>query len=648
MAERPAKLRRLAAAGAAYSRLTRVLDLLREEPLEAPVSRAGLQRSLEALWKDVGQPERLNTSGEPFDWQCVSFPKLLKFFVEESAPFQTLLRQTWEASPSTEASPWHLVVYGDEVVPGNVLRLDNRRKVFCIYVSIREFAGAHLKKETLWFPIAAVRSSQAKRINGGISACVRALLHRFFSHDQLHCRGVCLDLGIPGSRYATLFFRLGNLVADGDALRAVLSAKGASGKLPCILCKNVLSKHRGSNYLVHFSCTDPNLFDLATNEEIWAKADALHGAAGAISKRQFEELQTATGLTYCPDGLLWDLTLRRHFLPTSSITYDSMHCFVSNGIVQHETSLVIAALKDHGISWSMLRDFCEADWSFCKALGSRSLLQGCFATPREQAFRSDSTFKAGASEMLLVAPVLLYFLQKIVQPSGRMDPQVRSYAALCEILAMVCLGKDGRAVHRELKVGIRRHAELFTAAYPEAEMRPKNHWVHHIPGQLARDHIVIDAFVGERKHSTMKEIAFDLNNTRAFEKSLLSRAVARQAEVLRLPFADGLVSPKPCPELVDAAGRANVSTFLRWKGTRIAIGDCIRFNEQICIVRVCCELGDDLCLIVDTYNFAGADTPSAGRWQKSAEDVIAKLAEGDLRLVPAWFQGADGALACCS
>ena len=40
--------------------------------------------------------------------------------------------------PSPEA-PWRLILYSDEVVPGNPLAHDNRRKVWVIYFSFIEF-----------------------------------------------------------------------------------------------------------------------------------------------------------------------------------------------------------------------------------------------------------------------------------------------------------------------------------------------------------------------------------------------------------------------------------------------------------------------------------------------------------------------------
>jgi hypothetical protein len=233
-----------------------------------------------------------------------------------------------------------------------------------------------------------------------------------------------------------LYFVSGNIVADGDAYRAIWSVKGASGKLPCILCKNVLNDKVESDYLVHISCPHVERFDAASSEDIWEKADTLVRHAAVASRKDFEQLQMVFGITYNPEGLLLDKELRMYVRPAECITFDAMHCLVSNGIVQNETSLLIVALQGIGIKWDTLRTFTDADWHFCRALGSASLLKGCFAKPRQQAFLSGGVFKAAASEMLLVFPVLLHFLHTVV-PHGLLKEQIASYTTLGLVLALV-------------------------------------------------------------------------------------------------------------------------------------------------------------------------------------------------------------------
>ena len=47
------------------------------------------------------------------------------------------------SSPSTIESPWGLILYADEVIPGNQLSIRHSRKVWVMYFSFIEF-GVHL------------------------------------------------------------------------------------------------------------------------------------------------------------------------------------------------------------------------------------------------------------------------------------------------------------------------------------------------------------------------------------------------------------------------------------------------------------------------------------------------------------------------
>lgn len=46
---------------------------------------------------------------------------------------------------------------------------------------------------------------------------------------------------------------------------------------------------------VDFSCEDPALFDFATNEDLWEKADALTAAFGVLPVGQFKKLERSAG-----------------------------------------------------------------------------------------------------------------------------------------------------------------------------------------------------------------------------------------------------------------------------------------------------------------------------------------------------------------
>ena len=146
MSERAAKIRRLASnSRVPRSVLCEIVKHIRSCPefLQKKLDRFAVQRSIESLWAQVGyRKEVACRGGQSFSWDCTSLPKLLQLLVKSSADFRSVVRQALEAHPCTQDEPRHLIVYGDEVVPGNVLRLDNKRKFLrCVRDSERVRAG---------------------------------------------------------------------------------------------------------------------------------------------------------------------------------------------------------------------------------------------------------------------------------------------------------------------------------------------------------------------------------------------------------------------------------------------------------------------------------------------------------------------------
>ncbi len=87
--------------------------------------------------------------------------------------------------------------------------------------------------------------------------------------DRVSDVRVPLDLNIFVHRYAMFYFKMSNVLADGDAYNSMWSAKGSYGKVPCTLCDNVVSEiNFRSPHVVHFSYSDCAKFDLPSSEQI--------------------------------------------------------------------------------------------------------------------------------------------------------------------------------------------------------------------------------------------------------------------------------------------------------------------------------------------------------------------------------------------
>jgi hypothetical protein len=86
--------------------------------------------------------------------------------------------------PSTHTAPWRIIIYCDEASPGNLLRVDNTRKLQAFYWSFAEFGHKLLCKEHVWFLGGVLRSTLAGSISGGMSCVFRHLLKCFFGFSK--------------------------------------------------------------------------------------------------------------------------------------------------------------------------------------------------------------------------------------------------------------------------------------------------------------------------------------------------------------------------------------------------------------------------------------------------------------------------------
>ena len=145
-------------AGATISRL---LDKVQREPevLEGSHKRKTLDRALVTNIEEIScfVTLKLEKGGDE-QWQVLSLAKATRELASQCASFRELLQWLYTARPCAPSCRWHLIVYFDETTPGDLLRLDNKRKTMGIYASVLEFGPAILRHEQAWIPLAVMRS----------------------------------------------------------------------------------------------------------------------------------------------------------------------------------------------------------------------------------------------------------------------------------------------------------------------------------------------------------------------------------------------------------------------------------------------------------------------------------------------------------
>ena len=212
-----------------------------------------------------------------------STPAAAVYHSSKSSTMNRLLSEKLLKHPCNLGSEWEIVVYLDEVAPGNQLKSDNRRKLWCLYYSFLQFDD-HLSKELAWFVLATVRAELVQQLKGGVSELVRRALWTFHSGVGNFSNGIQLHSS------KVLFGRIAMLLGDEAALKAALECKGAAGKVLCFRCQTTLQKRYASNDLaepwVLHTCTDSAKFRLHSNESVWKTVDLLAARSRTETKER--------------------------------------------------------------------------------------------------------------------------------------------------------------------------------------------------------------------------------------------------------------------------------------------------------------------------------------------------------------------------
>ena len=89
---------------------------------------------------------------------------------------------------------------------------------------------------------------------------------------------------------------------------------------------------------------------------------------------------------------------------------------------------------------------------------------------------------------------------------------VHSLRAALRVIEILQAVKTGSVDPDELESAIRKHFDLFKAAYGESDVRPKHHYALHLAAQLRRFGTLITTLTHERRHRLFKKYCRDRRN----------------------------------------------------------------------------------------------------------------------------------------
>ena len=298
-------------------------------------------------------------------------------------------------SPSTAEKPWRLVMYSDEITPGNALRIQNSRKVWVIYWSLLEL-GYHLGNEDAWCPMVAEPSRALKHVASGIGKVFCQVLKLFFGgSDGSHDFRAGIKLDGPGVSIR-LFVALAMFLQDGGAHKMVWRCKGDGGTRLCMLCKTLVAAvSRLDRGALHSNLVGE--LSLASNADIKGAIARLKAFKLTESKTNFKLREQAIGFTLEDHNVLTDPALDDIIEPADQFCHDWMHGLLSAGVFNIICFLVLlhlsAKAKKGTDFWGVLDDYV-VKWNWPRSSKMKVKPGQFFNKDRVKAYK-----KRWASEM---------------------------------------------------------------------------------------------------------------------------------------------------------------------------------------------------------------------------------------------------------
>ena len=442
--------------------------------------------------------------------------------------FMTFFRAKLADHPPSLENPWHLLLYTDEVTPGNPLATLNKRKFHALYWSFLEFGVTALSREECWFCVATEYSIYVTPLSAGLSQVVAAVLQCFFSGGvNLAVTGVLLPFGVR------LWAKLGGFIQDGGAHKFVWHSRGDGASKFCLLCKNLFDQESeivdedGSNLL---SC------DVLTWDElVQASSNDLRKTARYLERKvnlppaAFLLLQQSLGMTYHKHALLLNRYLDDYVSPVDVYLHDWMHAIFVDGVFNLILYLLLEAVIQIGFT-DVYEVFSKyiANWKWPHRVQGANL-HGIFAGDREKKHRTAKHIKCQASDGLSLIGVASLFVRKVLLnlqrrglTEGDCSAECYAFLALADVVELIVASSRTPLQPKTLLTAVEKFLQLFKTAWGCCWMTPKFHWLLHLHDQLGKLGNLLNCFCLERKHRVPKRYATDIANvSQKNSKSLL-------------------------------------------------------------------------------------------------------------------------------
>eukprot|EP00959_Pyramimonas_sp_CCMP1952_P206349 4315766-Pyramimonas_sp.AAC.1 len=247
-----------------------------------------------------------------------------------------------------------LLLYTDEITPGNALKDHKTRKLQAGHWSIADFSYPALQNELSWFTIVGCRADVADALEGGMAELFAHILRFFFGRPNGFDLREGVEFKIPGEASPRILTgKLECIIQDERAFKFATGVKGMGGHKLCGCCQNAASWWSNwlpdpTGFLVSSTCFDINQFEPHTDASVIGMQSRLAEVAALGEPSKLEELEIAFGYKYSSTSWLQDINLVSLGL-MSAWCWDWMHCYLIDGVYVAELRCLLERLKPHGL-----------------------------------------------------------------------------------------------------------------------------------------------------------------------------------------------------------------------------------------------------------------------------------------------------------
>ena len=421
-----------------------------------------------------------------------------------------------------------IVVYSDDVRPGNVQRPDSGRLYYAYYWAILEMPSWWRSGPWGWYDLTFVLANDEKEILGGLlGMCMSAsefpALPKGWTRIDVHTHsirglGALTDrlfevmnfpivvdppvLHIP-ARLRPAGFELNFLVflADEKANKSCLGLKGSSSYRPCGCCVNCvgrMSEDVVHHPFVHHTCPDADQWDLWTFERFQVACNEVR-EAWDDSEDSGQRKEMELGIVF-ENGLNVNFTPRAPVLRVPEcILWDAQHSiWASGGVAQYEGNQLMHETKSAGVRWPLIDSFVRQTRHPGGTRFRRSLSERVTSGV-------DKHMRAFAGEMICVVAALTLVCDMILTPAAVLPAHATCMRMLFTTQFIALMGDSGLPHMQLLDELLEAHQVLFLALYPSCA-KPKLHYVRHLARMWRRFGKVLTCFSAERHHRTSERI----------------------------------------------------------------------------------------------------------------------------------------------